>query len=320
VTGEQQMHKIIACLAILLTISAVTTVSTLDVSAQNADIDILSYDYYYDNLGNAVVIGEVQNVGVNILANVTLAGLITTTDEVKAESGCYISVRSLLPNQKSSFYMEFHPQLIGQNSWFSTTIDRVDLNVYEASPTDQYQYQDVIITSQTAAPEEGVYWVDCDLKNNGAQTATNIKVYGTFYNTLGDVVAVGDSITSISSLAPQATTTIRVPAFDRNQTLMAENQKISSFRLLVQVQSPTLTGNAPVIDPSSTPVNPGTSPDSNSSGEDSTLTYAIIGAVVAIVAVVAVLFLVRSPKPKQSNRIQPAEPVKPKNTKPRNKK
>ncbi len=310
------MQKIVACLAILLTISALSAGLTLEVSAQNPDIEIVSYSYYYDNLGYAVVVGEVQNVGVNIMANVTLAGTITNTDGTEGNSGCLISARSLLPGQKSSFYMEFHPQQIGQTSWYGITISKVELSVYSTEPTDQYQYQDVIITNQTSDPEEGVYWVNCDLRNDGAQTATNIRVYGTFYNASGNVVAVGDTVNYVSSLAPQATKTVRVPAFDLNQTLVSESQKISSFSLLVQVQSPTFTGNAPVIDPNATPINPSTSPNNNQTNEDANLTYGIIGVVVAIVAVMTIVFLVRSRKPKKPTQTQPVEPV---NTKRRKK-
>jgi hypothetical protein len=315
------MKKLAACLVILFAISALTVTLASDVSAQTEDIKILSYSYYTDNLGNVVIVGEIQNNGINIIDNVTVTGIITTTDGLQASWGCIASAHNFLPGQKSSFYMEFNPQLIGEQSWFGIGISNVELSIYAAPPTDKYQYQDVIITSQTPEPKDGVYWVNLSLKNNGSQTANNIMVYGTFYNSSGSVVAVGDSMTPlISSLAPKATNTIRVPAFDLNQTLMPEGQKISSYRMLVQLQSPILTGNSPVINPSSTPIDGGNSVTGG--GEDSTLIYPVIVAAVAIIIVVSAILLIKRSKSKQQIQTQKkqSEHSKPKSTSSPNKK
>ena len=57
----------------------------------------------------------------------------------------------------------------------------------------------------------------------------------------------------------------------------------------------------------SSPVNPSSSSDNNQTGEDTTLTYGIIGTVVAIVAIVAAVFLLRSRKPKKLTKNPPTE-------------
>ncbi len=312
------MKKLVACLVVLLAVSCLTLTLSGNVSGQTEDVKILSYSYYYDNLGNIVVVGEIQNNGANIIDNVTVVGSLTVTDGDQATSGCLASATNILPGQKSSFYMEFNPQSIGQSTWYGYQISNIELAIYDAPPTDKYQYQDVLITSQTPAPQDGVYWVNCVLKNTGSQTATNVMVFGTYYNSTGGVVATGDIVNPIASLAPQATTTVKVPAFDLNQTLVPDSEKISSFRMLVQVEAPLLTGAAPVINPSATPVNTTPNPTSTPT-EDSTLMYAAV-VVVALVAVAAAVFLVRRKKPKETDQAAPTEAAKPKSSRQRNKK
>ena len=317
------MKKIIECLLLLLAVSTLTLTMAPSVNGQTENIKILTYSHYIDNLGNIVVVGEVQNNGVNIIANVTLAGTISGSDGSKVSSGCLISAANLLPGQKSPFYMEFNYQTTTSGSWIGVDISDISLRVYQAPATSQYQYQDVVITNRQAAPKDGVYWVECTLKNNGTQTATNIMIYGTYFNSAGTVVATGDIIHPVASLAPQATTTVKVPAFDLNQSLVASDVKISTYSLLVQVQAPLLTGTAPVVNPSATPY-AGSSPTASSgtptNGGDSTIIYAAVVAVVVVVAVLAAVFLVKRRKPKETVEIKPAKPVKPQRTTRRNRK
>ena len=306
----------VACLLFVLVVSSLTFTLIPFASSQAADLKILSYSHYIDNLGNLVIVGEVQNTGNNIFGNVSIVGTVTTADGSQIDSGCLIPAKNLLPGQKSSFYMEFFSQSgTGSISWYSTEIANIDLRIYSAPTTNQYQYQDVVVITHKPTLIDGVYWVNCTLQNNGTQTATKIMVYGTFYNSSGQVVATGDIVYPVASLAPGATIAVNVPAFDLNQTLLSSAQKISGYSLLVQVQSPLLSadnGNAPTINPSSTPF-VGDNPTISSG--DSTMLYAAVIVIVAVVAVVCLVLILRRRKPKIAVvESKPAQPVKPRRT------
>ncbi|HTY75979.1 MAG TPA: hypothetical protein VMD05_10490, partial [Candidatus Nanoarchaeia archaeon] len=296
------------CFLFILSLSSLTLASSPFVSSQTSDVKVLSHTYYLDNLGNIVVVGEVQNTGNSIYDNVTLTGTVTGSDGSQVSSGCYISATKLLPGQKSPFYMEFFPENTVGGSWLGVTVTDIQLSVYSAPTTTQHQYQDVVVVNNKPTLIDGVYWVNCTLQNNGTQTATKIMVFGTFYNSSGAVVAIGDIINSVASLSAGATAKVNVPAFDLNQTLMSDAQKISGYSLLVQVQAPLLTGAVPTINPSSTPII-GDNPPITSGGGDLTIIYVAIIIVVAVVLVAMVVLRYRKPKVEAVN--QPAKTAKP---------
>src|SRR5437763_619428 len=100
------MKKTLTCLLILLVVSALTLTIVPYASSQTSNVQILNdYTFYQDTLGNLVVIGEVQNVGSSVIANVSLTGSINT-DSVTAQGSCYVWGDYLLPGQKAPFYME----------------------------------------------------------------------------------------------------------------------------------------------------------------------------------------------------------------------
>ena len=150
--------------------------------------------------------------------------------------------------------MEFPPQAnVNKDlSWLSLGVDRVDFTVYRANVTGSYQYPDLKVKSSSGAADgEGVYWVSGSVENSGSQTATNIRVIGTFYNSEGTVVAVGytDHLTP-TSLNPSSVASFKVGAFDQNQTVVPSIRKISSYSLLIQAEKPLLSGTPPSLPPS----------------------------------------------------------------------
>jgi hypothetical protein len=267
-----------------------------------------NYTFYEDSLGNIVVIGEVQNVGSNVIANITLTGAITA-DTVTAQGSCYAWGNYLLPGQKAPFYMEFYSQTTG-TSWAGLTKSDITLEVYNAPETSQYQYQNVQITSSQATPTAtGEYWVTAQLQNNGTQTAQGVVVVATFFNSQGQAVGSG-YINPISTLAAGATTTIKVPCWDLNQTIVSSEQKIEAYRLLVQVTSPLQTdGNIPVVSNNPTPIpvtGTGLSSDNQTAGIDQTTIILVAIVTIALVAVAAIL-IVRHRKQAQDEAFEPAE-------------
>jgi hypothetical protein len=294
------------------------------VSSQPENVKVVSYSWYIDSIGYFIVVGEVQNVGPNTIESVVLSGTVYTMDgEAQASSYTIVYVNYLIPQQKAPFYMEFSPQSsnTGDLSWLSLGVNRVDFTANLANTTSSYQYPDLTLASSSGGVDgEGVYWVSGTVKNSGTQTATNIRVIGTFYNSSGTVVAVGytDPLTP-TSLTPSNTATFKVGAFDVNQTEATSIKKISSYQLLIQTEGPILSGTSPTPPPSSpspsaSPIPPSTTPPSGSSpsptessGSENPnvlppeATYAII-FVIVILGLAGTLLMLRKRKSQAKSR------------------
>jgi hypothetical protein len=287
------MRKSAACLIVLLAFASVGLALVPNVSSQTVNIKVVSYSYYVDNIGYFDVVGEVQNTGPNTIQSVVLSGKVYTSDGT-AQAYSYpttVWVANLLPQQKAPFYMEFPPQTsaTGDLSWLSLGVDHVDFTINVANATSSYQYPDITLVSHSGGTDkEGVYWVTGTVKNTGTQTAKNIRVVGTFYNASGTVVAVGitDPPLTPSSLAPSSTASFKFGAWDLNQTLVPDYEKIDHYTLLFQVEDPILTGTAPTP-PASTPT-PGDSTPTSSSGSGNPTPIAPDTQYVAIIVIVLV--------------------------------
>lgn len=308
------MKKTLTCLLIILVASSLTFTLTPNTSAQTSNVRILdNYSFYEDSIGNLVVVGEVQNVGSNIIANITLTGEITS-DTVTAQGNCAVWGYYLLPGQKAPFYMEFYKENSG--SWTDVVKSDISIEVYHAPETNQYMYQGVQVASSQATPTAtGEYWVTAQLQNNGTENAQGVWVYATYFNSQGEAVGSG-WIKPISSIAAGATTTVKVPCWDLNQTTVDSSHKITAYSLLVQMTSPMQTatnGNIPVVSNNPTPVPAGTTAVTNGSqtngGIDTTTIILVVIVTVALIAVAAVLIVSRRKKA-QGEAFEPAEHTK----------
>jgi len=327
------MRKSIICLFVALILASLGLTLVPSAFSQTENIKIVSYSYYIDNLGYLDVVGEVQNVGSNTVASVILAGRVYSTDGTdQADSYTQAWVAYLTPQQKAPFYMDFYQPNNPQGaSWMSVDVSNVKLAVVQANATTSYQYPDLTITSNTHSigtksvgtdADLGVYWVNCNVQNTGSQTAQNITVFGTFYNSTGSVVAVGYS-NQIGSLDSSRTASFKLGAFDLNQTLVPSSEKIDHYSLLINALGPILQGTAPLVTPypssgdSSTQTDtssPTGSPSSSSSQSGSVVNnptnssnpmlIAII-VVIAILAVAGTILALRKRKPQETKTASP---------------
>ncbi|MBT0159536.1 hypothetical protein G4O51_06090 [Candidatus Bathyarchaeota archaeon A05DMB-2] len=279
---------------VLLALASLGLVLVPNVSSQPENIKVVSYSYYVDNLGYFDVVGEVQNVGSNTIESVILSGTVYTSDGT-AQAYSYPTnawVKYLLPQQKAPFYMEFPPQtsVTGDLSWMSLGVDHVDFVINEANATSSYQYPDLAIVSSSGGVDaEGTYWVTGTVKNTGSQTATNVRVIGTFYNASGTVVAVGYTNTLTPSyLSPSDIASFKVGAFDLNQTLIPSILKVSSYSLLIQAEGPVLSGVAPTLPPSTPTPSGGNSSPTQSPGSDNRVPIAPETQYVAVIVIVLI--------------------------------
>jgi hypothetical protein len=289
------MKKAKTCFFIVSLLLTVVFTSIPLAQSKTSDIKILSYDYYIDSAGYLDVIGEIQNTGSETIMYVFLSGTVTASDGTTidtATSRAWVSY--LTPQQKAPFYMDFFYSSTGA-AWITVSISKITLEVTGAEAVNNHQYQDLEIVSSeakvsTSGEDQGTYWVSGTIQNTGSQTASNITVVGTFYNSSGNVVAVGyTSYLTPNSLNPSSKTQFKVGAFDQNQSTVPASQKITSYSLLVQCGSPLQPGGGSTATPQPTGSSP---PAGTQEGDDSNMLYIIIIAGV-IIAVVAALLILR---------------------------
>ena len=300
------------------------------VFSQTQNVKIVSYSYYIDMAGYLDVVGEVQNTGTNTVTSVILTGQVLSSDGTdQADSYTQIGIENnpviyLTPGQEAPFYMGFYQPSNPQGaSWFSIDISKINLAVAQVNVTASYSYSNFTITSNTHTigtqkigtnSDFGVYWVNCNVKNIGTQTAQNITVFGTFYNSTGTVIAVGYS-NQVATIDPSQTASFKLGAFDQNQTIVPSSEKIDHYILLVNALTPILQGTPPTITPaptdgsSSNPTNQPTdtfttstpqNPSNNSPNSFNPNIFAIIAAI-AIIVVIGAIVVLRKRKPQETD-------------------
>jgi len=328
------MRKSTVYALVVLTLLSLGLVSVPRGFGQTQDIKIVSHSYYYDDLGELIVVGEVQNTGPNYISSVTLIGSVYSNGVDECDSSTAVWALDLPPQQEAPFYMTFAQASSALNGgWSGIPISSIIIQPYKATPTLSYQYQDLKIVSTSGSVDStalarGTYWAAGTIENTGSQTAQNVTVIGTFFNSTGSVVAVGytdlTAYPALASIGPSEKVTFTVGAWDINQTDVPTSLKITRFVLLAQTQAPILQGTGPIITPPpSTPSptsanspSPGTtsssSPRSTASSSSSSspntvnsnsgLSHVVIYVVVAVLVLVAVagtMLMLRKSKPHQ---------------------
>ena len=300
----------------VLTLLSLGLICMPSVHSQTQNIKVIDYSYYIDQTGTLDVVGEVQNIGSNTIDRVFLAGTVYSAGGVdQSDSYTQVWALYLAPEQKAPFYMPFpSPNNSFGGNWNSVQISNLEFAVYGANATSSYQYPDLTIISDSGSigksgNYKGVYLVSGVIQNTGSQTATNLTVVGTFYNSTGEVVAVGNTYENLggyltSTLAPLGKVSFQVPAFDLNQSLVPSSEKIYRYDLLVQAQGPLLQGTPPTVTSSpkssSSPTQTET-PKSNTSSNTSTI-YAI-AIVLVILAIVATIIALSRRKPPETAKV-----------------
>jgi LPXTG-motif cell wall-anchored protein len=290
------------------------------------NIQIGSQSWYIDSLGSLVVVGQVQNIGPDVIDQVVLTGTAYTLDGLQSTSYAGVYVAQLLPQQKAPFNIDFQPPQ-DSNGWYS--VGEINLNVALANSTSNYQYPDLKITSSSASVGttgnyNGAYLVSGTIQNVGTKAATNLTVVGTFFNSTGAAVGVGyTNYLEPRTLNPSESLNFQVAAFDLNQSDVPTRLKITSYSLLIQTQGPLLQGTAPISTPyvgsgdgsqNPTPtLAPGqtTQPNQNQTGSGNSQNSTIIlvgAAIVVALIVIAAAFLLLKRRRKPASASTPTKP------------
>ncbi len=326
---ETILKKTLTYLLVALAIFSLSIPLTSTVHAQAASIKVLNYTYYFDALGYIVVVGEVQNQGPNNINGTVLTGIVTSSDGQQVNGWTQVWGKYLTPQQKAPFYMEFQTQT--ESGTFITDVSTVDIQVAQATPTEYYQKPDLLTitgsqgyvgtnpgraatANQPSDGDLGVFWVKGTIQNTGSEPAQYVRVYGTFYNAIGDPVATGYSETN-ATIATGVISDFKLGAFDLNQSVVPAEKKIATYSLLIQTEGPFSKGNAPVpvVTPTPPPISSTTPVPNDGTGinNDSTTPMWVYGAIAAvgIIAVVAaLLFTRRRNRPKPSVNLSQGKP------------
>jgi hypothetical protein len=246
--------------------------------AANTSVTVLSYSSYYT--GNFIIVGEVQNTGSHALESVSLNVAVSASNGIQIAAGTTnAGVNEFLPQQKAPFYLD-----LGKiDSDMISKVSTFDISVSNAPPTNYNQYPDLCLNVDFNGVVNDVYVVSGSITNTGNQTANNIKIYGTYYNSAGVVVAVGLFVLK-DPLTPNISANFTLDEFDASPKLAV---KISNYALLVQTSTQIFaTPSAPST----------TSPsDSPQSSDMSGLIFGVVG-IVAIVVVAGLLFYFKKRK------------------------
>ncbi|MGD0646038.1 MAG: FxLYD domain-containing protein [Candidatus Bathyarchaeia archaeon] len=250
-------------------------------SQTNTGVKVLSYSWYIrQSDGDFIVVGEVQNTGNTILQSVTLNATVYNGLETElAASSAMAYVSYLLPRQKAPFYIDF-----GNPGTETPSVGSVDFNVFNANATSYEEYQSLTLHSGSGVILNGAYQVTGVVYNSGNQTANDIRVVGTYYNSTGGVVAVGFDILN-ETLPPINATSFTVSEFDATPSIVAQ---ISNYSLIAQTSTIALPSATPTIPPTKSPIG-GTVP--------SVYFYAtVIGVILAVILIVTTVLMFRKRK------------------------
>ena len=271
-------------------------------ASQAQNLKVISYSYYFAN-GNLIVVGVVQNNGSNTITNAYITGSVIDSKGVdQADSASQLLVQYITPQGESPFYMTFNngPNSAPDGTWGTVVISNVDFSLASSNATSNYQYPGLQITKESGSVSNsgsyaGAYMVNFTIKNTGSQTAQNIWVVGTFYNSTGTVIGIGYTpFLTPASLAPSQTVSYFINALDLNQQQVPQALIITSYTLTVQSAEPVVQGSPPPISTNSPPSTPQSTGSNGSTNK--TEIYAIV-AVVVILVVAGTVLALRKRKP-----------------------
>jgi hypothetical protein len=278
--GALRMDKTCVAAVIVCTVFVFSLISSPIVFVQAAytGVTVLSHSSYVNSSGHFIVVGEVQNTGNHVLGNVSLDVVVSASNGSQLVSGTTMAyVNDFLPQQKAPFYLDFGKidfDIISEVSTF-------DFNVSNHPPTNYIEYPGLSLVVTFNGIANDVYVVSGSITNSGSQTANDIKVVGTYYNSEGIVVAVGLVILN-GPLIPNKSVNFAVNEFDASPKLV---NRISNYSLLVQTSTQQLN-----LPSSASPT-----PSTASSGS-SWLVYVGISAVVIVVFAFSALVFLRKHK------------------------
>ena len=302
----------------VLTLAAFSMLLSPSVRADSSEVKILSYSWYVAPsntvlamyAGDLVAVGEIENVGSNVIGTAVISGnAYNSTGGILASNDARAYIYALLPGQKAPFYIDFTPEeSITQDQSWVPSVSNVTVEATYVSDTSATQYSGLTSTGVSASNVDGAFTVAGTVQNNGSETTGLVWVDTTFYNASGSVVGLNytNYLDYLSgSLAPGGSMPFTATPTDNTVQLSSE---ITSYSLLIQSEPLTISASpTPSPSPSATPTSsPTVSPSVQSSGSSGFI-LAIVGAVVIVAVAATALAFLR----KRRNLPPPPPPLPP---------
>ena len=258
---RNNLKKILTVVIIVaLTLATLSVLSTSIVRADTSEAKVLSYSWYVAPAnpvlsqygGDLAAVGEIQNVGSNVLSYVYISGAAYDSSGAllcASESQAY--VYDMLPGQKAPFYLDFNPanSATGDQSWVPS-VTNVTVSVVSVEESNQPQNTGLQIPAgsiSAALDSKGTYTLTGTVQNVGTQASGQVWVVSTFYDALGTVIGLNYTNYLSNSLSPGEAVSFTATPVDNTAQL---SSKIAKYSLLVQYL--TLTPS-PSPTPSPTP-------------------------------------------------------------------
>jgi hypothetical protein len=292
------LKKIIAVVVLAVLILATFAYLPLPiVKAAASEARVLSYSNFtapanpiLGQSGDIIVVGEVQNVGSNIVQNVTLSGtaLDSSGNTIASSSAGVVWSYEMAPGQKAPFFLDFTPQSsTSSNTNWMSSLSKFTVTVLSVTDTTTQPYTGLQVPNEGGSlavysfNNSGTYTVIGTILNDGTQTMDYVWVVTTFYNAAGTVVGLNytNVITPAAVLVPRgAARWVATPA---DNTVQLSNEianysyVIDSLPLTTSSSSQPTSTPTPSRAPSQFPVLP------------------IVVVVVVVVVAAAALMLLR---------------------------
>ena len=286
------MKKILAVIIIAAFVLAAFTLLVGNVNADASEATVVTYSQYVASStstiasapGDLIVVGELRNIGANIIGNVTVQGsALSANGQTLAVTSSQAFTYYMLPGQKAPFYLDFAAQSSSTQdlSWVPS-VTHVMISVTSVQDVSMRQYANVKVGYDiNYTDDSGLYVVRGTVENSGNLVAEEPWVVTTFYDASGTVVGLNFTDFLTSSLSPNGGVLFFATPADNNTQLTSQ---IVNYAF--QVDSLTLTNSTST---SPTPTSTGsTSP----TGQIPILPIVIV--VVLVVVAVAALMLFNS--------------------------
>jgi hypothetical protein len=281
-------------IALILPALSAFTASTVKAQGSTSEAQVVSYRSYAapsntvlaSAAGDLIVVGEVQNVGSNVISNITVQGVgLSSTGQTLATVVTQAFVYDMLPGQKAPFYLDLSVGSTTQGQNLASSVSSFNISVTSVTDTFERQYTGLKIPDPGLTgildPTTGTYTAVGTIVNNGTQTTGRVWAVVSFYDSAGKFVSFNYTNFLSDSLRPSdATRFLAVPADD---TADLSNQIVTSTATIDSLTNSQTTSGQPTSSPTATP--------STSSMQFPTLPVIVV--VVIVVGAVASLMLLR---------------------------
>jgi hypothetical protein len=185
------VKKIWLVMCLVLSIALISASLRIDVGRASESEEVVAVQlnpgYYVDDKGTPHVVGEVQNVGPDMLEKVRIeVDFFDSEDNVLDTAYNYIEIDTLLPQQKSPFDVKsggFTP------AW--GILARFGISVHSYEKTSRAPYQDFTFqVTNNGSIGDWWYWIDGEVVNIGQKAVTFVEAVATLYDGDGNVVGV----------------------------------------------------------------------------------------------------------------------------------